>query len=210
MAFAKQIKTETGIIGIWELSESAEQLITKFRFLRIEKEEFNKLNIEKRKIEYLAIRLLLEKMLGRKEQLNYGKKGNPLIKDSILHISISHSAELAVVFISEKSAGIDAENIFRNTYRVARRYLSDPEYQTAMSSKHPALSRIMYWSAKEAIFKCTPEQEISFTEQIKIFPFNIKNEGEISGRLETKEKRRNFDCRYLFYGNNVIVYCVER
>ena len=209
MAFAKQLNTAIGIVGIWELSESSDQLRNKFSFSRTEKEEFSQLKIEKRKVEYLSVRLLLEKIVGRKAELNYSKTGKPYIKDSNLHVSISHSAELAVVFLSEKNAGIDAENIFRNTQKAGKRYLSEPEYQTAMSSKHAALARIMYWSAKEAIFKCTPEQEISFANQIKIFPFNIQNEGELSGRLETAEKFRKFHCRYLFYGNNVIVYCVE-
>lgn len=209
MGFSKKIETESGTVGIWELSENAEQLAKKFTFAKQEKSDFDKLRIEKRKKEFLAVRLLIEKLLGSKTELIYSKDGTPQLKDKSLQISISHSAELAAVILSKKQAGIDAENIFRNTEKVAKRFLSDSEYKSSAQNNNPELSRIIYWSAKEAIFKCTSVQEIQFNKQIIIHPFKVENSGQISGRLETVTKTEFFNLSYFFYGNNVIVYCVE-
>ncbi|HKJ77960.1 MAG TPA: 4'-phosphopantetheinyl transferase superfamily protein [Prolixibacteraceae bacterium] len=209
MAFVKEIKTETGSIGIWEISENVEQLQKRFNYTTAEKEEFVKLKNEKRRKEYLAVRCLLNQMRGNKEELLYFESGKPHLKNRDISLSVSHSAELVTVFISKKNAGIDTENIFRNTQKVAPRFLSDSEIQTIAKSKSPDLSRIIYWSAKEAIFKCTFRKEIQFNSQIKIHPFQVENHGHFSGQLETGHKLDFFDLEYFFYGNNVVVYCVE-
>ena len=209
MPFAKKSETENGIAGIWELTDSVEQLRKNFNFTRNEKTEFGQLKNEKRKKEYLAVRLLTEKLLDKKPDIHYRKAGNPYLKNHTLNISISHSAELITVFLSEKIAGIDAENIFRNTEKITRRFLSDSEFKTTTQSNNRQLAFVMYWSAKEAIFKCASVQNVNFKNQIRVFPFSIKNEGQLRGSLKTEKDFRNFDLWYFFYGNNVIVYCVE-
>ncbi len=209
MPFAKKTKTETGITGIWELTESAEQLRKNFNFTSNEKAEFIQIKNEKRKKEYLAVRLLIEALINKKPVLHYGKAGNPYLINHPFNISISHSAELATVFLSEKKAGIDTENIFRNTEKIASRFLSGSEYKTVKQNSNPQLTGIMYWSAKEAIFKCASVQDVNFKSQIRIYSFPIQNMGQFKGTLHTSRKIINYNLYYFFYGNNVIVYCVE-
>lgn len=210
MAFAKKTETDFGTIGIWELSETVAQLQNKFYFTPSEKTEFEKLKIEKRQKEFLAVRMLIEKLIGEKTELLYSNTGQPQLKNKDLSISISHSAEYAAVFISDKKAGIDIENIFRDTQKVARRFLTGPEMKMTETSRNPELARIICWSAKEAIYKCTMENSVEFNRQIKIHPFTVENNGQLSGQLETNRKLELYDLWYFFYGNNVVVYCVER
>ena len=65
---------------------------------------------------------------------------------------------------------------------------------------------VLYWSAKEAIFKCAKEDGIQFDKKILIQPFEIKEEGKFAATLN---KHTHFKLWYFFIENNVIVYCVE-
>lgn len=209
MAFVKQIKNRQGILGIWELTEPSDVLAVKFNFSKDEKIRFGTLKLEKRKKEFLAVRLLIEILLGRKTEIYYGKNGNPHIKNSKFNISISHSAELVVVFLSEKKCGIDTENINRNTASVATKYLAPNEMEAIQKCKDQELARIVYWGAKEAIYKCALEMEVQFNTQIITESFTVGSRGSFSARLFKQNKSRLFNLWYFFSGNNVIVYCVE-
>ena len=115
MAIVKIIETNAGKLGIWKLSESSETLTGLYPFSKSEKSEFNLIKSEKRKKEFLAVRILLVKMLHSKTRILYNSNGKPYLKSSILNISISHSPELVTILLSEKNAGIDVENINRKT-----------------------------------------------------------------------------------------------
>ncbi len=209
MGFVKKIESEPGITGIWKLEEKSEDLIPDFNFSANEKIRYSQLKIEKRKREFLATRLLIEKLTGKKMELLYGEQGNPHLENNNLHISISHSAELVTVFLSETNCGIDTENVNRNTEKIASRFLTGDEIGETGSYHNPMLARIVYWSAKEAIYKCALEKEVRFNSQIVIHPFKIENEGRFRGTLNTLKKSASYDMRFFFFQNNVIVNCVE-
>src|SRR5690554_6708493 len=120
-------------LGLWELDEDSQSMQSNFIFTDGEKKEYDRIKNERRKREYLAVRLLLHSMLQIKTSINYNHCGKPSINNS-LNISISHSSELVAVLLSDMPAGIDAESIHRNTEKVASRFLSDNE------QKHIALT----------------------------------------------------------------------
>lgn len=209
MPFIKKIKNSSGTIGIWELSETSSEILSRFHFSNTEKATFEKIKNEKRKKEFLAVRILLKKILNNKTEIGYGNNGKPKLINSRLNISISHSANLAVVLLSEKTAGIDVENIQRNIASVARRFLSEKEMKQILQEQNLQGAQILYWSAKEAIFKCSGTQDIRFNTQIIIHPFKIEKEGHFSGTLSKNENTKHYTLKYFFLQNNVIVYCVE-
>ena len=207
MPFIKKIETEVGILGIWELSESVESLAAIFNFSEKEQSEFNRLTIDKRKIEYLAVRLLIEKLLNFKPEIVYDNLGKPWLRSYSRNISISHSSEVVTVLLSEKNIGIDTENTERNVEKIAQRYLSADELNHIIKNKNPQVAKILYWSAKEAIFKCSLIHGIQFNKQINIRPFEIKEKGKFYGALKANYKITSFYLWYFFHKNNVIVYC---
>ena len=206
MPFVKEIETEAGKLGIWELMESPEELSLNFKFSQAEEAEYFRIKGDKRKLEYLATRILLNNILNFKPAVGYEVSGKPYLENSPLQISISHSAELVTVLISDRKIGIDVENTKRNIDRVARRFLHPKELEHILTLKDSQQAKILYWSAKEAIFKCSDSTGILFNEQIYIFPFNIKKKGLFRGMLNSTVP---FKLWYLFYENNAIVYCVE-
>ncbi|MCD6354371.1 MAG: 4'-phosphopantetheinyl transferase superfamily protein [Prolixibacteraceae bacterium] len=210
MPFIKKITTQAGILGIWRLQEPVENLLRKFHFSVEEKEEFRKIKAEKRKAEYLAVRLLLEKLTGVKPTILYSESGKPSLKNETQQLSISHSAELVVVLLSNWNVGVDVENIYRDVRKIETRFLHNNELEFISKTNSQQVTKILYWSAKEAIFKCSHEQGILFNEQISILPFQLEKEGRFEGLLILDGKKTEFQLEYFFYENNVVVCCVEK
>jgi len=209
MPFVKTIEVKNGIIGIWELTESAESLISAFQFSENEAIEFKRFKGEKRQKEYLATRLLLQQLFDEKTELTYQKSGRPELKNSFLNISISHSAEFVVVFISKELVGIDVESVYRKIDRVTKRFLHTKELDWIENSEKPQILKIIFWCAKEAIFKCTFQAGVQFDTQIFIPPFEFEKTGNFEGILTSEKEVENYSLWYLHFQNNIIVYCVE-
>lgn len=210
MAFVKKIETETGIIGIWEINESVDSLLNDYQFSEIEEKEFSQIALEKRQKEYLTSRIILKKLLGFNSDLIYEETGKPKLNNSNLYVSISHSAEFVVAFISERRVGIDVENLERNIEKIAHRFLHKTELDFIKKGEHQKKQKTTIWSAKEAIFKCSVKQGILFNKQIIIDPFEIEENGMIYGQCIEEEHSEYFNLNYFYYKNNVVVYCVEK
>ena len=209
MPFVRKIETKAGIIGIWEIAESSEFLEKEYVFSEIEKLEFSKLKAEKRKIEYAAVRLLTQKILNKKVEICYLNSGKPVLLENKQNISISHSRNLVVVMISDKQIGIDTELSSRVIDRAAKRFLNHQELESVINSVNPQIAKIIYWGAKESIFKCTDYEGIQYHKQIRISTFPIKEKGEFHGKLVLSEYTEHYTLWYFEFKNNIIVFCVE-
>ena len=206
MPLTEKIETEVGVLGVWKLSETTSEIVANFTFNEKEKTEFKKITADKRKTEYLATRILLQELLNVKPEISYHKSGKPELVNIQKNISISHSSDFVVVLVSDKNIGIDVENTDRNIKKIANRFLCDDELKHIEKLENPQSVSILYWSAKEAIFKCTDKDGIQFDKQILIHPFEIKKDGVFTGTLN---KNIQYKLWYMFYENNVVVYCVE-
>ncbi len=199
-----------GRLGIWELNEPCDSLVDKFHFTKNEKRNFMSITHEKRKCEFLSVRLLLQEMVQSKIELFYDSLGKPLLEDN-RNISISHSSDLVVILLADKPAGIDVENLNRTTEKIASRFLSETEMQHVINSPRPEFTRILYWCAKEALYKCTPLTGIEFNSQILIRPFiPAPDAGKFYGELLSKNNQTIFVFHYFILKKNAVVYCMEK
>src|SRR5690554_395753 len=139
-----------GKIGIWQLNESSSSLMEKYCCTASEEDLFLKISNERRKCEYLSVRLLLNEMLPGTSEITYTETGKPELLNGC-HISISHSAHLAVILLSDQPAGIDVESLDRKTEKISRRFLSDQEIKHIHTTTSPSLTSLLYWCAKEAM-----------------------------------------------------------
>ncbi|HKI89468.1 MAG TPA: 4'-phosphopantetheinyl transferase superfamily protein [Draconibacterium sp.] len=208
MGWVKTIETQAGVLGIWELNDSPEELQAVFHFTDAENEAFGKMKFEKRKKEFLAVRLLTEQLIHTKPEIVYDKVGCPRLKKSQLNISISHSNELVTVLLSDKKIGIDVENTLRSVEKVARRFLSEDELKYVNKQENTRAAMVFCWSVKEAVFKCSGLQNILFNRDIIIHPERNNDEMFYAELIKGRNKRL-YKCGSFLFKNNVIVYCVE-
>ena len=209
MPFVKKIATEIGVLGIWELTETVPSLLSAFDFSEREKAEFSRIKFEKRKGEYLATRLLLKSLLSTKTEIVHLASGKPMLLNNPLNISISHSANLVVILLSPHKVGIDVEIENRPIDKVAHRFLSHAEMLEVEKAMDKQKAQIVYWGAKESIFKTTGFNGVQFDRQIAISPFPLQTEGCFFGKLTAAEIEENYKLWYFSHQNNSIVYCVE-
>ncbi len=209
MPFLKKIKVENGVLGIWGLTDSVDSLIAAFHFSEKEETEFNKFLLKKRQTEYLATRLLLQQLRGEKTEIIYQETGRPQIKNETQNISISHSADLVAIFISNKLIGIDVEVASRNIDKVVNRFLHPKELEWIEQSENPQFLKMLFWCAKEAVYKCTCQPGIQFDTQIFIHPFEYAKTDFFKGKTIIKNRVTKYNLWYFKYENNIVVYCVE-
>ncbi|WP_167605567.1 4'-phosphopantetheinyl transferase family protein [Maribellus sediminis] len=209
MPFFKQIQTEYGWIGTWKLEENPKELLTQIQLPNEDDLRFAAMRSEKRKVEFLAARMLLKMAFGEIPEIEYNGFGKPHLKNSYKKISISHSADFACVFVSNNRIGIDIERADRNIDRVADRFLHAIEKTTISVFEDQQLAKVAYWSAKEAIFKCADEHGIHFNSQIRIDDFVPENGRPFKGKLIQQSSNISFKMYFHFIENNVLVYAVE-
>jgi 4'-phosphopantetheinyl transferase len=199
-----------GILGIWELTETGDSLLQNLLLTQTELQELENISNEKRKREYLSVRILLHEMLKAKGEICYNTAGKPYLPGYTWQLSIAHSQELAVIVLSGENAGADVESLSRDTDKIASRFLSEEELQNITVTSDPKLSRIIYWSAKEAAYKYASIEGLEFKSHIKIQPFLVSMDGgHFEGMISQNNFQMNICFSYFFYNNDVVVYCYE-
>lgn len=191
---------------VWELTESAETLKKQLNLTVSDKIVFEKIVSEKRKLEYLGIRIALKTLLGKDIQIQYDGNGKPHLLDNKHHISISHSNQwIAVMAHPTHSVGIDIECQTDKIQKLYKRFLC-PEEQFDLSEGNDNRQLLLAWSAKEALYKIIGKDAIDFATQLRIFPFEVKQSGEMVGEhVPTKSLYKLY---YRLTDNYSMVYCL--
>ena len=177
MGFVTRITENNCLIATWNLNESLDELSALYR-----KVDFPKFRTEKRKKEFLAVRLLLEKIRPN-STIIYNKYGAPEI-GSGNYISVSHSKNLVAIVISNKKVGLDVEFISEKTRRLSSKFLDKEVYDDLSEEK-----ATLIWCCKEAIFKLYQKGDIDFKNDIILEPFILQDFGKIN--VIFKKKKHN-------------------
>jgi len=210
MPFIRKIENPDGKIALWQFTETPEQLLSLVNLSENEETQYQQIKAENRRKEFLAPRILLSALETEKQEISYTSYGKPFLSEGKTNISISHSANYAVVFLSEKKIGIDVEQCDRNIHRIANRFLNDKEKALIEKLDNRQFAMVLFWAAKEAIFKCTDAHGISFSDQILIDTFVPGREGSFTATLLLPERNLKYLLYYFTLENNVLVYCVEQ
>ncbi len=198
------------ILGIWEISESYEDLYSR---LKLDEEEIATLNNFKspaRKLEWLSVRVLINELTGLESKIIYNAEHKPFLKGNSYHISISHSIKLTSILISRtKRVGIDLEKMSHKISELGFKFINGQELIT----ENPEIKRYhlyLHWCAKEALYKICDKQDINFKENLTILPFSPKNDGVIKGRVLNINGVEDFTLYYKKYNDYSIVWTCKK
>lgn len=205
MPLFKTIPVNGGLIGVWELTEKPDDFLPEFTAEELADPAFQKYSYDKRKVEWLATRILLKQLIGPDFSISYSEHGKPTLNHpKFKHLSISHSREFASVFVHEYlNVGLDIENQNRNYRSIIKRYLSEAEIKEV--GNNPLL-HCLYWCAKEAIFKLVPEDGIEFKEQILISPFNPATETQFGARFISDNTETEYKLHFVNFSDQCMVW----
>jgi len=173
----ENITYQGGKILVGQFEEDVEALKSMLTNFEVYKVEFEELSITKRKREYLAARLLLNKVFGREVVVCYDENNKPYLQNASEHISITHSKNyIAVMAHPTHVVGIDLELRSNKVRRVYKRFLNPAEQQYLYNETNSSYLEIA-WSAKEVLYKLIGKEVFDFSKELEIFPFQLNDSG---------------------------------
>ncbi len=199
------ISTEDVQLLVWDLTESTDALREQLTIFN--ETEFSKIVSEKRKREFLGVRMAIKELLGKEILIVYDIDGKPSLADNSYQISISHCKNwIAVMAHPTRSIGIDIEHPTDKIQKIYTRFLSNKE-QLDLSNGKNLKQLQLAWSVKETLYKIIGKEAIDFANQLRIFPFEVKPLGEIIAQhIPTKKL---YQLQYIQNSTYTLVYCVD-
>jgi 4'-phosphopantetheinyl transferase len=203
---SKHYLNEFTILGVWKIEEDLKTLLDLVVLDNGDKKKYKVFNSTSRKLEFLSVRALLSELIGKDAGIVYNKNNKPFLKDGSRFISISHSYRLTAILLStNEKVGIDLEYMSSNIGKIAFKFINRKERITSETEKRK-YHLYLHWCAKEALYKICDKEGISIRKNITIEPFEVKESGEIKGKVHTDKINDSFDLFYTRYNNYAIVW----
>lgn len=203
----KQLNTVNAGILIWRIDESEQELINLLPDFYQYESELSKLASPKRRSEFLASRVALNTLAGKKVDVSYTDEGKPVCNTESQHISISHSGKWIAVMIHPTNAvGIDIEIPTDKFEKLYKRFLN-PSEQNHLYSDNDLRKIQLAWSAKEALYKIIGLEAVNFDKQLEIKPFELSTEGTFTGLHTVSGK--TYLLNYIVNEGFNLVYCID-
>lgn len=198
-------QTENLHICVWHVTESLEEL---FALLPddelVRKDVSHRFRSLTRQIEWVAVRVLLCRMLQRQVPISYDEDGAPSLPDCEgLDISISHTKGYVAVALAEHGyVGIDVEQISKRVEHVKERFIGADEQASTI------VSQLLHWSAKETAFKMLHRRKLNFLEDLHVRPFAEEREGQFQIKETYTDEKDTFLIQYVVFPDFVLTYSI--
>ena len=196
------------LLGIWKSDETTEQLLASLEHKDWYREKLAVFS-EKRKHEWLSVRVLMKALCGEEKEIAYYSSGRPYLKDGSRYISISHTrGYVAVALHSSCEVGMDIEQYGTRVRKVASRFIRSDEESTMMEGDE-VYALLLHWSAKEALFKLMGVEEVDFIRHLRIFPFSLSEEGEFEACEYRTGRQGRYRVRYVTHPDFVLTWIIK-
>ena len=197
MGLFLQDKTNDTQWAVWKVEESLEALLALLPDARRVccEQELLQFASERRKIEWLSVRVLLYFMLKEDKQIGYSSEGKPFLTDDSFFISISHTKGYVEVILNPKTpVGIDIEQYGKRVHKVFDRFIR-PDEQVEAYQGDTTWGGLLHWSAKETVFKCMKNADADL-RKLCLSHFIPQKEGTFQVREYATEGQSLFSVGY--------------
>ena len=197
MPLLKTWTEENGRWGIWQVTETLEELYACLSD-DVVRQELERLKAPSRKMEYLAVRVLLKTMLGKEARIGHEPSGKPFLTGGEYHVSISHTKGYVAVGLHESAQpGIDIEAYGERVRKVESRFVREDEMpeRARMESREELYQLLLHWSAKETVFKCMKNADADL-RKLCLSHFIPQKEGTFQVREYATEGQSLFSVGY--------------
>ena len=199
-------------VGVWQITESEEELKALASVPSDEQEEISYIKNESLRKQKLAVRCLLDALFEEKVYLSHHDNGKPYIENSAMNISITHTNRyVAVILNPTDEVGIDCESLDRVFSAVKKKALSEDEIEEVEDLDEDERNEqlAIYWCAKEAVYKMISQYGVDFAEQIEIDDFRLRGEGELEATFTDKDGfEEEYELEYITFDRHVLVWVV--
>lgn len=203
----EQTPYENGItIALWHITESSDELLERLDLDPFVMEQVYRFSSEKRRREYLAVRVMLSEICGSPQTIEYLPSGMPYLADHSQQISITHTGEYAAVILHPcHPVGIDIERVSDKVARVKHKFLNKSEL-AFVDSRSEKTHLALMWSAKEALYKVMGQESVDFINDIIINPFQPYLEGTMTAQESCTAAHARYTIEYRVYPEFVMAW----
>jgi len=208
IAYRQRVDDDTEF-ALWKIEEEADELYNQLQLDADEQAYFEQLSKGKRHLHWLGTRVLLRKMLNTDAFIDckVDSHGKPYLVNMPFQISMSHSFDYAAVMISKKSpVGIDIELIKEKVERIANKFMRPGEMDFIATDNNRIPQLYVCWCAKEAVYKCYGQKEVSFVNNILLEPFSFSEQGTLEVTLDKAPIKNDYKVEYMKYEDYMIGY----
>lgn len=194
-------------VGVWKVEESIEQLRLMLQHFPLYEAGYAKFTADKRRQEWLAVRVLLKELCGGTEkEIVYLPSGKPCLADGSYHISFSHThGYVAVALHPTDEVGIDIEQYGTRVQRLSSRFVREDE-MSSVRAGNEVYALLLHWSAKETMFKLMEEEAVDFIDHLRILPFTPSSSGVLTAHEYRSGKSLQFLIHYHTHPDYVLTY----
>lgn len=192
-------------IGLWDISESPEELMHLVSLSNEEKIALENFKGAKRRAQWLAVRALLP-LVSKEEfcSITYDGLGKPILNDHQA-ISISHSGNMvAIQLCASDFCGVDIQKFSEKMSRLASKFINDQEYSFIPQEQCLEYYNLI-WTMKEAIFK-NFGSDLEFKGQIEISSFEMNATGSTTARVVHRNKTYSIGLEWQRIGEYFLTY----
>ena len=192
--------------GIWKASESLEELLALLPHKEKYEEGIGKFTAVSRKLEWLAVRVLLYTMLGEEKEIHYYSNGGPYLADGSFSISISHTKGYVAVLLGEpgKRVGIDIECYSERVRKVAHKFMREDEKNSLFKGTENLVVVASLVCKKKPCLKCMNASDVDFREHLHVMPFTPDEQGVFSAAEYRTAEKQIFQIYYYLFSDFVL------
>ena len=200
---------QTPLMGIWEITEPWQEMYVSLLNKELYDDDLNKIQSEKRKQEWIAVRLLLQTFTRARTFIIYRADGAPALSDDSFNISISHTKGYAIVLLSKNNQpGIDIELRSDRAWKLREKFLNKRELETFAQICNPCATDYVTicWCAKETAYKVLGESAVDFASHLHIEPFQLSNEGILFLQETRTLQKQRFPIHYMVHETYIVTW----
>ena len=198
-------------LGIWEITESTDELYRQARLTPSEHDFYKHLKSPLRQKHWLSYRLILPHLIEKEavSGIAYDEFGKPYLENGAGQISVAHSGKYATLIISKTNrVGIDIEAIQPKIVKLTHKFLTKEEMEYKFASG-AIESLCVIWCAKEALYKLQGGRGLVFSEHIHINHLTFTGNGHLTGYVIREHKRSQYHLFYESLDDYIMVYTIE-
>lgn len=202
----KKFSDKSATMGIWQMTETLAELEAMYTVTDDERPVYDGFRNDRRRKEWLTVRILLRELLGKDVEICYRDTGKPYLKDSSYCISITHTIGYVGIRLAAHPVALDMEYKADRVLRIIDRFVSEKEMKY-IDERDKVSSALVLWSAKETMFKLFDFQEVDFKEHLYISRMNWGTKGHFRGSVDKDGFRADVKLSFAVYGDLILVYC---
>ena len=207
MPLIQKIDADGASMGIWSMSESLDDLLDIYEVKPHEKPTFEAFRNDRRRREWITVRVLLRELLGPDVSIDYMESGKPFLRGSKMFVSITHTIGYVGVRIGIKPVALDMEYFSDRVLRLIPRFVSSREMQY-VDEQNKVVTALIIWSAKETLFKRFDISDVLFDEHLSVRSLLVNGcDGVFTGCVNKDGFYAEVELHYKLFDDLILVYC---